>query len=403
MRTFALYSVILAASTLIVVNPVVIHLVTGLRSLAAYTAVLDLWLVLIILAGGLYLRRPRPLFSGLLIGALATLLPALFAGEVALVLLRHGYGDRILGEVPGIFRPDPELVYTLTPGAEGRHTSLGNFDVTYVIDDQGRKAIPRSDRAERRLHVFGDSFTFGFGVANEDTWLNLVDRELGPEIDVLNYGVIGYSLEQMLLALARYRDQIEPGDMVLFTPLSDDLERGLPGRSYVCGGLIRSEGNETFPLLEADGTWRQARLEDECSFLFDSVLANSPLPVGFGALWRSWRTGSGHQAMIDNADRIFAAAETIARQEGASFHVVFLASPDECANGRLAFDLADLETPWHSFLEACPEHREEALELRFPFDGHWNAAGHAWAAATLLETLRELPNGRAGDLLASDG
>ncbi|HEX6144812.1 MAG TPA: hypothetical protein VFZ01_18995 [Geminicoccaceae bacterium] len=403
MRTFALYSIIFAGSSLIVVNPVVIHLVTGLRSLAAYTALVDLWLLLIIVAGGLYLRRPGRLFGVALIGAVATLLPALFAGEVLLVLLRHGYGDRIVGEMPDIFEPDPQLIYTLVPGAEGRHTSLGNFDVAYRIDDQGRKAIPASGKAERSLHVFGDSFTFGYGVGNEDTWLNLVDQRLGPEIDVLNYGVIGYSLEQMLLALERYRDQIEPGDVVLFAPISDDLERSLPGRSYVCGGMIRSEANETFPVLEADGTWRMARLEEECSFLFDTVLANSPLPVGFGALWRSWRARRGHEAMIDNADRIFAAAEEVAERAGASFHVVFPASPDECANGRLAFDLADLETPLRSFLEACPASREEALALRFPFDGHWNPAGHAWAAATLIEVLRELPHGRSGDLLASDG
>lgn len=401
MRTLTLYALIVAGSALLVLNPVVIHLTTGLRSLAAYTLLLDLWLVLIVVAGGLYLRSGRRLFAGLTIGAIATLLPAMFIGEVGLVLLRHGYGDRMLGDVPDIVEPHPQLIYTLIPGAVDRHTSLGNFDVVYEIDGHGRKAIPGGDDAPRSLHVFGDSFTFGFGVANEDTWLNLVDERLGPRIAVHNYGVIGYSLEQMLLSLERNRALVERGDHVLFTPMSDDLARSLAGRSYVCGGMIRSEGNEVFPVLEEDGGWRQADLAEECSFLFDSVLANSPLPVGFGALVRSWRRTEGRREMIDNADRIFARAAAVAAERGASFDLVFIATPDECATGRLAFDLEGLETPWTSLLPACPDGPEAAHALRFPFDGHWNPAGHAWAAAALLEILDDLLNEGGGDILAA--
>jgi hypothetical protein len=403
MRTWATYSIIVAGSALLVLNPVAIHLTTGLRSLAAYTAFLDLWLVLIIGAGIVYLRGGRRLFAGLLIGAIATLLPAMFVAEVALVLVRHGYGDRLLGDVPEIFQPDPELIYTLIPGAQDQHTSLGNFDVVYVIDDAGRKAIPSNGDAARHLHVFGDSFTFGFGVANEDTWPNLLDDRLGDDVDVLNYGVIGYSLEQMLLSLERNRERVAPGDLVLFTPMSDDLARSLAGRAYVCGGQIRSEGNEMFPVLEENGGWRMADLADECSFLFDTVLANSPLPIGFGALYRTWRSEGNHQQMIDNAERIFARAEAVAEERGASFELVFIATPDECAAGRLAFDLSALERSWTSLLPACPAGRDEAQALRFPFDGHWNPKGHAWAAEAVFEALRTSPDDGGRQFLAARG
>ena len=84
-----------------------------------------------------------------MIGAIATLVPAMFIGEVALAFARHQYADHLLGEVPKIFRPDPKLVYAPVPGARGRHASIGNFDVEYEIDEQGRKAVPQNQDARR--------------------------------------------------------------------------------------------------------------------------------------------------------------------------------------------------------------------------------------------------------------
>ncbi len=91
-----------------------------------------------------------------MIGAIVTLVPAMFIGEVALAFARHQYADHLLGEVPKIFRPDPKLVYAPVPGARGRHASIGNFDVEYEIDEQGRKAVPQNQDARRSVHVFGD-------------------------------------------------------------------------------------------------------------------------------------------------------------------------------------------------------------------------------------------------------
>ena len=78
-----------------------------------------------------------------------------------------------------IYHPDPLLGWAPIPGAAGRHAIQGSFDVVYELDEKGRKAIPENPGAERTIHFFGDSFTFGYGVANGDTSLNLVAQSWG--------------------------------------------------------------------------------------------------------------------------------------------------------------------------------------------------------------------------------
>lgn len=378
-------------SVIVVLNPLVIYSVTGSRSFAGFSLLLDAWLLCAIAGGFWYLRRQRQAGLWLMAGFACTLLPALFAGEVLFTWLRHQHGDRLLGEVPDIYKDDPVLVYTHRPDARGRHASFGNFDVEYVVDGHGRKAIPRQPEATRTIHVFGDSFTFGYGVGNQETWLNRLQEKLGPEVSVLNYGTVGYSIEQMHLYLARSIEQIDPGDLVVFAPIAADLERSLVGKSYVCGGLIRAERNEHFPKLE-DGQWRQASLREECNFVLDTVLANSPFPVGFGALYRRMGRKARLGEMIANADRIFAQAEHEVTARGASFHVVVPATPEECARRAHNLDLAGLATPYASFLPRCPEDPEAVQALKFPYDGHWSPAGHAWAAQVLYQILEDLPD-----------
>ena len=283
------------------------------------------------------------------------------------------------------------LIYAPIPGARGRHAAIGEFDVEYVIDEQGRKAVPQSPGAERTVHVFGDSFTFGFGVGNADTWPNLLKQRLGDDVNVLNYGVIGYSLEQMHLALERHIDQIEPGDVVLIAPISADLERSLVGKLYVCGGMIRAEANEVFPRL-VDGRWVYERLDERCNYVLDALLANSPLPIGFGALYRQRHYRATYPDMLANARAIFSLSEALARAQGAGLLVVFLPTPEECARGAFDIDVAPLGVP--SLLPDCPP-ADQAAALRFPHNGHYDPRGHAWAAAAVERILLAAPAWRA--------
>lgn len=74
-----------------------------------------------------------------------------------------------------------------------------------------------------RVAAFGDSFVYGNEVANADAWPALIELE-DPAIEVLNYGVGGYGLDQAYLRFMLEGSTLRPHVVVIgFTP--DDLGR----------------------------------------------------------------------------------------------------------------------------------------------------------------------------------
>jgi lysophospholipase L1-like esterase len=56
----------------------------------------------------------------------------------------------------------------------------------------------------RRIVCFGDSITFGYGVADEETYAFLLGRTLAPRgVEAVNAGVTGYTSSQVLRLLKR--------------------------------------------------------------------------------------------------------------------------------------------------------------------------------------------------------
>jgi hypothetical protein len=111
---------------------------------------------------------------------------------------------------------DAALGYALTPSITARHRrTRGNdvlYDVTYEIDEHGRRRTP-VDHGELRtsfLVFFGDSNTFGEGLTQTET-LPYFAGKLAPQYRPYNYGVSGWGPAQ-LYALARRPDLVREID-----------------------------------------------------------------------------------------------------------------------------------------------------------------------------------------------
>jgi hypothetical protein len=79
---------------------------------------------------------------------------------------------------------------------------------------------------ETRIALVGDSYTFGEEVRYEDTFGYLLEKALGPEFQVLNFGVVGYGVDQAYLRYEKDIRQWKP-KVVIFNFIAADLDRSL--------------------------------------------------------------------------------------------------------------------------------------------------------------------------------
>ena len=131
---------------------------------------------------------------------------------------RHAIED-FLGGRESPFQLDSVLGWTLRP-------HFRSPEVT--VDAVGRRRAPdRPPPASNalRLAAFGDSFTFGGDVIDRDSYPEALAR-LDPGIDVANYGVPAYGLDQAFLRYLKERGAARPR-LVIIGYLSENICRNV--------------------------------------------------------------------------------------------------------------------------------------------------------------------------------
>ena len=150
------------------------------------------------------------------------------AGAVFLPVLAAETACRLAG-YRGLeqYRPDPELGWVPEPG-QTTVTRVGSLPVR--VNDDGF----RGDPLERpkpagaiRIFVLGASTTFGWGVRQEETYHQMLERTLNDtaratgatdRYEIVNGGVIGFNLRQVARYMRRIAQRYEPdGSIVTYT------------------------------------------------------------------------------------------------------------------------------------------------------------------------------------------
>jgi len=166
----------------------------------------------------------------------------LAAASVIATLLALEAATRLLGIDPGdgppsfketryetIDSPVPRIIWQLAPNQTWKTIYPSNerqyFDtdrsITYRINAQGFRGedfSPERRPGVRRVVLMGDSFAFGIGVKERDTVAARLARLLSSHascpVEVLNFGVLGYTTEQEE-ALLRKRAVFYSPDLVV--------------------------------------------------------------------------------------------------------------------------------------------------------------------------------------------
>lgn len=89
---------------------------------------------------------------------------------------------------------------------------------------RGQKEYPVSKKADSiRVYAIGDSFTFGFGVEDNESFPAQL-QQIKPKLEVFNLGIPGYGIDQMALLLEEFGFSYKP-DIVLITIYPEDFWR----------------------------------------------------------------------------------------------------------------------------------------------------------------------------------
>jgi hypothetical protein len=284
--------------------------------------------------------------KGALANGLLMALSVLATLAVAELFLRYGMNpERLVPNAPETPRLNERRNALRFYAKQRQRTSFGGHDRWLGWDAgdrgtrvRGRASIPPLQRGDLRVIALGDSFTWGNEVAADENFAYLLDAA-DNGLQVLNMGVPGYGIDQMVLKYERHGAALEP-DLIILGIYVSDYERSTVAFTAAAKPLFQLVNDQL-------------------------LLTNSPVPAPAVALEQVARSLNGQLFL-----REFIATRLPAARQGVA---AFFDASDLLIEGmlhRLRRELGErqallvLHIPrGESFLEPDPFHQEMSIRL----------------------------------------
>ena len=342
----------------------------------------------------------------------------LFSMLIALLLLE--FSLRLIGnEKLRVYKPNPEraifwqfdnlLGWKHLPGKDGKFI-LGETAIPVKINSSGlRDRFYPYERTDGffRIVVLGDSFTWGFGVEQDQIFSELIEKT-NNKMELINMGVSGYSTDQEYLLLQNEGLKYLPDLVILMFFNNDVYENTLdinyiiypkPKFSLIDGKLILTKRPQPkISLVRRIHYFLRTHLITYDSLVRVYLYSDSSLFTFFRDLVK--RTANLFSSKNSENDlkltfAIFDEIKTLCETNGAKFMIVNVAThkqalnfdagkPSPLAKFCVSKDIPflDLAGPFQDYLKS---HKEISLQL--PNDRHWNAKAHHLAADIITSFL----------------
>lgn len=144
-----------------------------------------------------------------------------FSTYMEAIRMLHGQRDSYRSDPEGgmrVFLPNRTFTWTIMDG---------DFDITTIpfpdSDSLGLRDDGLNPTARRKVFATGDSFTFGFGVDDEDVWHEVLERSYGGEVDIFSLRGIGAALPEIEARYPRYRDRFDHDTVFLAIYLGNEF------------------------------------------------------------------------------------------------------------------------------------------------------------------------------------
>ncbi len=328
-------------------------------------------------------RRPSLVRRLLVLAAAMAISIGVLEGLLALLDVSFAAPRLYPGDIAMDDRDDPSLdslVGWKLPPSTVLPETTDDYSVTYRSNSLGFRSTREFEvRPAGDLIAFlGDSYTFGSGVADDETFAALLEAELEGTI-IYNFGIGAFGIDQMLLTLEHYALPLKPR-LVVVCFIRNDLERSM--NSYRKDIVWLSKPAFT---LE-DGELTLLTHENRPPALWRAFEKHSRL----WAFWRRLEISLGKDYAIGAQWRLnralFERMRNATEAAGASFVLVHIP-----VNRRSPTPLYDREFAKMGFdyLDLRPLLPEDADALYYENDHHLNAAGHRFAAEAIHAFLIE--------------
>jgi hypothetical protein len=360
---------------------------------------------------------PMAVVKSLLFGIIGVLLSLLVAFAVAEVAVRL-ISPQEVGPVR--FACHPELGDIPVPGQQGERRLGGAFTFRYSNNSlgwRGRGEYREAKQTDYRVLFLGDSFTYGVGVNDDQTFAALVERDLNADrvtAEVMNAGCPGKGTDYALKLFQTLGRKFHP-DLTVLGFFGNDFQDNARGEYYNIGkrgepqvkpldcnrGAIKS-GFDRLPAYNWLLSWSQAaNLIKQAAVKVLINRAPKTDPDAANGLVVSYTPGAAGYATAANKQLTGIYVEQLnaaVKQAGGALMMFYIPisqevveyrrtrtiSADERAIQRLAADNGMML--WS--LTPLLAHSGQPIERLYHQEGHWTAAAHAMAARSLSRLIQ---------------
>jgi hypothetical protein len=260
----------------------------------------------------------------------------------------------LLGAIP---RPDSQYRHRVT------HARETICDVVYTINGEGHRGVSPQSGGGPTLVLLGCSYTFGFGVADEDT---LESRLLAcrPDLRIYNFAAGGFGTHQMLANLESGRVERICGEApryVVYQMIPDHVRRAT-GRTF------QHWHSPQYRLVEGRAVRNGFQDDSRVGTLLRRVAFKSRI---FSELIAPYLTTAADLDLGVQMVRQLA-EEVEHRFPGCEFHPLLWTPAEDPLSRPLVNRLRQTSVALHLLEEFTPETNRQDPGYALPYDGHPN-------------------------------
>ncbi len=342
---------------------------------------------------------------------LFSVLLSLCALEI-LVRIIHMPGMTIVPQ--HFYSKDDVLGYKLSENFKGV-TQTREFKTDIDISSEGFRDYEHTKQninGTYRILGLGDSFTFGFGVPFEETYLRILEKKLNQsssdkqQYEIIKTGIPGYCLLQEFLLLKEKGADYKPDLVLIGFDINDHVDSIEPFDTVCNGFLIKRDSLQSLFLEERISIYKNFQsiylIAKALKIIKNKISKNREARI----LYNEQLRNEYKQKALSFTSQLLQEIREFCQQREIKILLVFIphksqVHPDICKPTLFSHYFSGLDSfleeacmenniPYLNLLPSFESSAKQGEQLYFNIDGHWNSNGHRLAAELIYDKLKEL-------------